>query len=100
MASVLKYQPPPKKPQTKPQESNLWSFRQAYRLTIDFTQEQRLDQVELCVWGTWEGVADWGVMIQLNQWARETEKESERTRDHLLGAAFKSVDQKLLTTGF
>lgn len=46
-------------------------FRQAYTLTKDFAQEQRLDQVELCVWGVWEGVADRRVMIQLKQWERE-----------------------------
>lgn len=34
-------------------------------LTEDFAQKQCLDQVEVGVWGIWEGVADWGVMIQL-----------------------------------
>lgn len=34
-------------------------------LTKDFAQKQCLDQIEVGVWGIWEGVADWGVMIQL-----------------------------------
>lgn len=40
-------------------------------LTKDFAQKQGLDQVELCVWGIWEGVADRGVMVQLEEWEPE-----------------------------
>lgn len=43
------------------------------RLTINFAQEESLDQIELGVRGIREGVADRGVMVQLNQ--REGERE-------------------------
>ena len=36
-----------------------------YTLTKNSAQEQGLDQVEVCVWGVREGVADRRVMIQL-----------------------------------
>lgn len=79
-------------------------FRRAETLTKHFAQEQRLDQVELCVWGVGEGVADRRIMVQLKQWEREQETETQRERERKIIYEYlhinESLDLKLLTTAF